>query len=220
MYEIGNDFNKVIKDFSTAANKAFTYLQQSIFAYLAALCIIDLALPILIGGMVISRQQLITKIMKYAGLMGILLCWQQFTDNIVLNFITSVAGTYNGGLDEISANMSQPQLLLQHGIRMIAPGLNKAASFTTYEFVNNISTVLTLYVFTFLVMGAFIFLRPVRHHGLYRVLRLSLSLHGHRPICSLAHDPVLARRQRWPYDFLRPQTTVAVYHDWLLCDMH
>lgn len=158
MYEIGNDFNKVIKDFSTAANKAFTYLQQSIFAYLAALCIIDLALPILIGGMVISRQQLITKIMKYAGLMGILLCWQQFTDNIVLNFITSVAGTYNGGLDEISANMSQPQLLLQHGIRMIAPGLNKAASFTTYEFVNNISTVLTLYVFTFLVMGAFIFL--------------------------------------------------------------
>ena len=136
---------KSSKIFPRLPIRRLPYLQQSISSpTLAALCIIDLTLPIAIGGMVISRQQLITKIMKYAGLVGILLCWQQFTDNIVLNFITSVAGTYNGGLDEISANMSQPQLLLQHGIRMIAPGLNKAASFTTYEFVNNISTVLTL----------------------------------------------------------------------------
>lgn len=157
MFEIGNDFNTVIKNFATTANKAVTLLQQGVFTYLSALCIIDFVLPILLG-MAVSIQFLTTKAMKYAGLFGILLCWSQFTDNVVLSFVTSAAETYTGDISTISTNMSQPQLLLQHGIRIIAPGLNKIAGYTTFEFLHNMGFILVLYFFTFLVMAAFILL--------------------------------------------------------------
>ena len=96
--------------------------------------------------------------MKYAALFGIVACWNKFTDNILLGIVKSAASTYSGNFDLISTNMSQPQLLLQHGIRMIAPAMNKTASFTSFEFLHNLGTILTLYFFTFLIIAAFLFL--------------------------------------------------------------
>lgn len=156
MYEIGNDFNDIIKKFSQTANKAFTLLNKAVISMLIALCIIDFCLPVLMSGMAFSQRNYLTKLMKYAGLFGICMCWNKFTDNIVLGFVKSAAGTYSGSLDQISANMSQPQLLLQHGIRMIAPGINKISTFTTFEFLHNLGAIIPIYIFTFLIVFAFI----------------------------------------------------------------
>lgn len=158
MYEIGNDLSKDIEQFSKWANKAFTLVHKFAVSLLVALCIIDLALPILVAGMRFSKETFIRKVMKYAALFGIVACWNKFTDNILLGIVKSAASTYSGNFDLISTNMSQPQLLLQHGIRMIAPAMNKTASFTSFEFLHNLGTILTLYFFTFLIIAAFLFL--------------------------------------------------------------
>lgn len=158
MYEIGNDLSKDIEKFAKWANKAFTLVHKFAVSLLIALCIIDFALPVLVAGMEFSKERFIRKVMKYAALFGIVACWDKFTDTFLMGTIKAAAGTYSGSLDTISTNMSQPQLLLQHGIRMIVPAMNKTASFTSFEFLHNLGTILTLYFFTFLIIAAFIFL--------------------------------------------------------------
>lgn len=156
MYEIGNDFNETIKTFVTAANKAFTYLHLSLYVLLFLLCVIDFTAPILISGMGFSMRQFLTKSMRYAGLFALLTCWDTFTNDILLKFVTATSGTLAGTTDVISQNMSQPQLLLQHGIRMVLPALNKISTFTMFEYLQNIGSILTLYAFTALVIACFI----------------------------------------------------------------
>uniref|UniRef100_UPI00402A55F2 hypothetical protein n=1 Tax=Megasphaera sp. TaxID=2023260 RepID=UPI00402A55F2 len=117
MYEIGNDLSKDIEQFSKWANKAFTLVHKFAVSLLVALCIIDLALPILVAGMRFSKETFIRKVMKYAALFGIVACWNKFTDNILLGIVKSAASTYSGSFDLISSNMSQPQLLQPHAYR-------------------------------------------------------------------------------------------------------
>ena len=157
MSEIGGDFSKNIEQFATWANQAFTFVHKLAVSLLTALCIIDLVLPILMF-MTVSKETLIRKIMKYAGIFGIIACWDKFTDNFLLDIVKSASGTYSNNLDTIATNMSQPELLLQHGIRLITPAMNKTASFTSLEFMHNLGTIFTLYFFTFLIIAAFIFL--------------------------------------------------------------
>lgn len=158
MYEIGNDLSEDIEKFAKLANKAFTYVYQYSIMLLLTLCVIDLALPILVSGMAFSKETFIRKVMKYAGMIGIVSCWNKFTDTFLLDTVKAVASSYSGNFDMVAQNMSQPQLLLQHGVRIVVPAMNKTASFTSFEFLHNLGSVLTLYFFTFLIIGAFIFL--------------------------------------------------------------
>lgn len=157
LHNLGNVLSKIIKDWSLIANKAFEYLRDGMFTLAAILCIIDFCLPLVIG-MSTSIRDCAIKVMKYSGLLTLIWNWNKFTDSILLNFVTTLSGKATGAPDVISQNMSNPQLLLQHGISLIEPGLNKLASFTTFEYLTNLGAILPMYIFCFLAMAAMILL--------------------------------------------------------------
>ena len=65
MYELGNNINNDIEKFSTAAGDALDGLDNFVLYLLWVLAIIDLTLPILLSGMTISKEMLISKLFKY-----------------------------------------------------------------------------------------------------------------------------------------------------------
>lgn len=158
-YKMGQVFSEIIKKWTLIANKAFTYLRDAMMALTLILCIIDFCLPIVIG-MAVSLRDCAVKVMKYSGLLALIWNWNKFTDQILLNFAVTVstkaAGT--GAGDVITENMSNPQLLMQKGIKLLQPGLDKAASFSTFDFMRQFIYILPLYFFTFVVLIAFVLL--------------------------------------------------------------
>ncbi len=158
-YKMGQVFSEIIKKWTLIANKAFTYLRDAMIVLTLILCIIDFCLPIVIG-MAVSLRDCAVKVMKYSGLLALIWNWNKFTDQILLNFAVTVstkaAGT--GAGDVITENMSNPQLLMQKGIKLLQPGLDKAASFSTFDFMRQFIYILPLYFFTFVVLIAFVLL--------------------------------------------------------------
>ena len=158
-YKMGKVFSDIIKQWTGIANKAFTYLRDAMMYLTLILCIIDFCLPVVIG-MSVSLRDCAVKVMKYSGLLALIWNWNKFTDQILLNFAVTVstkaAGT--GAGDVITENMSNPQLLMQKGIKLLKPGLDKAASFSTFDFMRQLDYVIPIYIFTFVVLTAFVLL--------------------------------------------------------------
>lgn len=158
-YKMGKVFSDIIKQWTGIANKAFTYLRDATMYLTLILCIIDFCLPVVIG-MSVSLRDCAVKVMKYSGLLALIWNWNKFTDQILLNFAVTVstkaAGT--GAGDVITENMSNPQLLMQKGIKLLKPGLDKAASFSTFDFMRQLDYVIPIYIFTFVVLTAFVLL--------------------------------------------------------------
>lgn len=155
LHNLGTIISKIIKDWSLIANKAFEYLRDGMFTLAAILCIIDFCLPLVIG-MSTSIRDCAIKVMKYSGLLALIWNWNKFTDMILLNFATTVAGKAAGASDLIAENMSNPQLLLQQEVKLIEPGLNKLASFTTFEYMTNLGSIIPMYFFCALALIAMI----------------------------------------------------------------
>lgn len=158
-YKMGQVLSDIIKQWALIANKAFEYLRDAMVYLALVLCIIDFCLPIAIG-MTVSLRDCVVKIMKYTGLIAVIWNWNKFTDKILLSFSTTISGTAagQGGAEVIAENMSNPQLLMQKGIHLLQPGLDKAASFSGLDFLSQINYILPIYFFTFLVMAAFVLL--------------------------------------------------------------
>ena len=83
--------------------------------------------------------------MKYGFLMFIMLNWQTIINDFFLSFVTSVSTTFANNPD-IGNDVSQPQMVLQKAIFMVTPALNKIASFGSWDFYTNLSTVLACYI--------------------------------------------------------------------------
>lgn len=159
-YKMGDVLSKIIKEWTLIANKAFEYLRDAMIYLALLLCLIDFCLPIAIG-MGISLRDAVTKIMKYTGLLALIWHWNKFTDQILLNFAVTVSSAAVGGgpaAELMSENMSNPQLLMQKGTKLLAPGLEKAASFSNFDFIRQLDYILPIYIFTFIVLIAFVLL--------------------------------------------------------------
>lgn len=159
-YKMGDVLSKIIKEWTLIANKAFEYLRDAMIYLALLLCLIDFCLPIAIG-MGISLRDAVIKIMKYTGLLALIWNWNKFTDQILLNFAVTVSSAAVGGgpaAELMSENMSNPQLLMQKGTKLLAPGLEKAASFSNFDFIRQLDYILPIYIFTFIVLIAFVLL--------------------------------------------------------------
>lgn len=155
MYQIGDSVNQFMKTIVDATGKGYSALQAAAFALLSVLCIIDVALPFLLGDMTISMQVVITKTMKYGFLFFVLANWQQLINEFFLSMVTSISGTFTGESTIIADNISQPQLLMQKCIFMVSPALNKIASYGSVDFLKNIGSIVPIYLCTFLTIGVF-----------------------------------------------------------------
>lgn len=158
MYMLGDNISDVMKTLVEATSKGYSALQMVCLSLLAALCVIDLTLPILIGGLAFSMQQMIAKVIKYGFLFMLLVNWQTIINDFFLSFVTSVSSSFIGETAIVENNISQPQLLMQKCVYMVTPGLNKIASFGSMDFVFNLGAILPIYLCTFLTMGVFFLL--------------------------------------------------------------
>lgn len=156
MYEVGKDMSEVMKKFSLAGNKAATYLGKLVYPSLILLCLLDLIIPILLRGMVTNKRELIPKIFKYTGAIALVALWTSFTDDILLSFLTSTTSTFTSGDPVVTENLSNPQLMFQHVIAVLEPGLNKISTFTAMEWLRNFGYILVIYLASFLAMGAWL----------------------------------------------------------------
>lgn len=154
MYELGENIQDIMKQVVEAAGRGFNFLQNACYALLLVLCIIDLTIPIMTSGMTISMQFIITKIVKYGFLMFIMLNWQTIINDLFLSFVTSVSTTFTNN-PHIGDDVSQPQMILQKAIFMVTPALNKIASFGSWDFYTNLSTIIPIYLATFITIGVF-----------------------------------------------------------------
>ena len=149
---LGDEINEIIKDWSGHAIKAVANITPYAQYILGLLCILDLVVPLILSGLSFSLMALVVKILKYAGLYGLVFAWPAFINNILLSFITSMSGALDPTLD-VTTNVTQPQLLLQKAIFIISPVFQKLGTFTTLDYMRNIGSVLGLYIITFLIMG-------------------------------------------------------------------
>ena len=149
---LGDELNKLINDWTDFAIKAVGNITPYVAYLIGLLCIIDLTLPIILAGMVFSLNKLVVKIMKYAAIYAIVFVWPQFINQILINFITSVSHTLDPTMD-VTANITQPQLLLQKAVYIISPVFQKIGTFTKLDYMRNIGPILALYAMTLLIMG-------------------------------------------------------------------
>ena len=149
---LGNEINAIINDWSDHAIKAIQYITPFALSILGLLCIIDLTLPIILAGMTFDVNSLIVKVLKYAGISALIVLWPDFINNILINFVMTVTSAFHPGLD-VTATMTQPQILLQKAIYIISPAFQKINTFGVRDYLHNFSSIIALYVITFLIMG-------------------------------------------------------------------
>lgn len=152
---LGSSFNFVLKTFIEAANNAAKYLKPYAMSLLLSLCLLDLTFPILLSGMAFSFNTLVWKIIRYSGIIGVILYWPKFINDILLNFVTSMAGVSTGAADMIAENISQPQLILQKAMFLISPAFNKFSNFNYYDLLSNAGSVFAIYLLSALVIFFF-----------------------------------------------------------------
>ena len=154
MYQIGENLQEIMESVASAAGIGFAALQRMCLSLIIAICIIDLTLPMLLGGLRISLQYVISKVIKYGFLIFLLINWQRIINDFFLSFVTSVSTTFANNPD-VGNDVSQPQVILQKAIFMVTPALNKIASFGSMDFVTNLPTILPIYLMTFIVIAIF-----------------------------------------------------------------
>lgn len=155
MQKLGASINGTMEYLVEMISKSYALLQSAGLALLFALCVIDLALPVLTAGLTFSLPQLVGKFVKYGFLYVLLLHWQRIVNDFFLGFVSGISGTFIGDPSVIEQNISQPQLLLQKAVALMNPALNKIASFGTFEFTFNLSNILVLWISSYLVIGIF-----------------------------------------------------------------
>lgn len=148
---LGDELNKIIKDWSQYAIKAVQLITPYALSILGVLCIIDLTLPIILSGMTINPNQVIVRAIKYAAIFGFIYVWPKFINDILLNFINTIGGAVSSDL-EITSSVTQPQILLQKAIYVINPAFIKIGTFSIRDWLTNLGSILGIYVITFVVV--------------------------------------------------------------------
>ena len=154
---LGTFFSRLLKYFIDKSNEAYPNLFDVAFGLLLILCLVDLVLPIILSGMVVSPPVLIRKILKYSGIMGFAYVFPKFVDTFLLGFATSAAQTAAGDSTLLLANFETPQLLLQKAAFLITPLLSRVEHFGVYDIISQLGTIFFIYVCAFAVLIAFCF---------------------------------------------------------------
>lgn len=154
---LGTFFSKLLKYFIDKSNEAYPNLFDVAFGLLLILCLVDLVLPIILSGMVVSPPVLVRKILKYSGIMGFAYVFPKFVDTFLLGFATSAAQTAAGDSTLLLANFETPQLLLQKAAFLITPLLSRVEHFGVYDILSQLGTIFFIYVCAFAVLIAFCF---------------------------------------------------------------
>ena len=149
---LGDELNKIIKDWSQHAIDAVKNITPYAIGLLGVLCVIDLTLPIILAGMSFNPNELIIKVIKYAGIFGLIYAWPKFINDILLSFITTIGGVVSGPDTNITENVTQPQLLLQKAIYIIGPAFEKIGTFTIRDWLSNFGSIIAIYIITFIVV--------------------------------------------------------------------
>lgn len=154
---LGTFFSRLLKYFIDKSNEAYPNLFDVAFGLLLILCLVDLVLPIILSGMVVSPPVLIRKILKYSGIMGFAYVFPKFVDTFLLGFATSAAQTAAGDSTLLLANFETPQLLLQKAAFLITPLLSRVEHFGVYDILSQLGTIFFIYFCAFAVLIAFCF---------------------------------------------------------------
>lgn len=154
-HQIGEVFQSLIDFWSDKARLAAQVISPYSMYLLAVLCVLDLTLPIILSGLSCNVKTLIMKVIRYSSIMGIVILWTSFINDILLSFITSWASIIGNDI-HATPDLSQPQLLFDKAVTVIAPAMSKIGSFTTWDYLFNLGTVILIYIFTFIVIIAFI----------------------------------------------------------------
>ena len=154
---LGTFFSRLLKYFIDKSNEAYPNLFDVAFGLLLILCLVDLVLPIILSGMVVSPPVLVRKILKYSGIMGFAYVFPKFVDTFLLGFATSAAQTAAGDSTLLLANFETPQLLLQKAAFLITPLLSRVEHFGVYDIISQLGTIFFIYVCAFAVLIAFCF---------------------------------------------------------------
>lgn len=158
MYELGSELNKVIRYFSEGAGKGFSQLQGHIRQLLYFLIIIDFCGSIIIKGMGFSKTVFLTKILKYCFWIYVIGSWDELMNSLFLGFIESVTTTATDNSNLVTANLTQPQLILQKCIFLLEPALNKIASYEAADFLMNLHFILPIFIVTWFTILVYLLL--------------------------------------------------------------
>ena len=158
MYKMGDAVSDFMKLFSTKSFEGYKLIKTACLTLFWILALIDLCLPILLGGMVVSKKQIVEKVIKY-GIFFLLLVkwWNWFVDGMLMQSIVDITKTYSGS-SEVAKQVAQPQLLLQKAVGLVTPALDKIASYHSLTFYNNLMNIIPVYFCCFLIMGVFVLL--------------------------------------------------------------
>lgn len=160
LYKMGSSISQIMKDVSTAAHKGYQLIKKSCFSLFWILCILDVTLPTILGGMTFSLKMMIEKVVKY-GMFTIFLAkwWDWFVDGMFLQAIVDISGTFTGEGTALGAQVSQPQMILQKGIALVTPALNKIAQYGALTFMKRfISEVMPIYAMSLITILFFLLL--------------------------------------------------------------
>ncbi len=139
MEYLGSFLNKIIKDWTEIATTSVSQITPYALSLLSVLCIIDLALPMLMGCFSsFNPNQLIVKSLRYMAIFGLIIYWPEFLNNILISFIESFGSIFSSDIESINAGVTQPQLLLQKALFVITPAFQKISSYNAH-FSDNVS---------------------------------------------------------------------------------
>lgn len=91
---VGNLLNKIVKDWTKIATESIGSITPYALSIISALCIIDLSLPLALGMFSsFNPNQLILKILRYTSIIGLIIYWPEFINNILISFIETFIST-------------------------------------------------------------------------------------------------------------------------------
>ena len=157
MEYLGSFLNKIVKEWTDVAANSIVNITPYALSLLSLLCIIDLALPMLLGGFSsFNPNQLIVKAIRYAATFGLIIYWPEFINNILLSIIETFGSAFSSDIESITAGVTQPQLLMQKAMFVITPAFQKISSYGTMDYINNFGDIFQIYCWTFALMFVFI----------------------------------------------------------------
>ena len=156
-YDVARLLREVLNEFAKHWSQAMTYIQGELTYYLTIFMTIDLVLYLLFQTLKKHGDGffdvLVRKILQYGLVSALLYNWKTFINDVVLDFVTSIAIKTAGGGDYIAQNMSDPSLIVQKGVFLIQPVFAYLSTFSGVHMVANVH-----HVFIAMIVGLGIFL--------------------------------------------------------------
>ncbi len=106
MEYVGNLLNKIVKDWSEVAVNSVVNITPYALSLLSLLCIIDLALPMLLGAYSsFNPNQLIVKALRYAATFGLIIYWPEFINNILISILETFGSAFSPDIESTTAGI-------------------------------------------------------------------------------------------------------------------